>query len=230
MRNGTELKAYDRSVPFSFWPTAPGVPRPSVQSLLFAIDPWVIMRHAISRQVNAQQSRMEALSYIEQARDFYEFALTLQNIGAAKPVQLYYSYLNIAKAFIISRGIQPSLARIQHGINEAIPAGGREFHDAYLQFWRSPNQRGDLQAFDEFMQALGCVRPSNGQHYPMIYTPSRKFFQVTDFGQPLLLRRNDLLLCRESSSSRIEGHVAFGFACIYLLMMSGGLDTHKTTY
>jgi hypothetical protein len=126
------------------------------------------MRHAISREVNVDASKSEALSYIEQAKDFYDSALT-SNISAAKPVQLYYSYLNIAKAFIISRGIQPTLAQIKHGINEAVSPGGREFENAYIQFWRSPNPRGELQAFDEFMQALGGLRPPNGQHYPLVH-------------------------------------------------------------
>lgn len=168
MRTGTELTAYNRSVPFSFWPTAPGIPRPSVQSLLFAIDPWIIMRHAVIDQVTALLSRSEALSYIEQARDFYASAQA-SSIGAAKPVQLYYSYLNIAKAFIICRGIRPSLASIGHGINEAVAAGGDEFKDGYVRFWPSPSTQGKLQAFDEFMQALLSTPPPNNQQYPIAH-------------------------------------------------------------
>ena len=30
---------------------------------------------------------------------------------------------------------------------EAVDRGGQEFQDGYVQFWRSPNSRGDLQAF-----------------------------------------------------------------------------------
>jgi hypothetical protein len=161
MISGTELKAHDRSVPFSFWPTAPGVPRPAVQYTLFAIDPWVIMRRAIIDLVTAGSSRSEAISYIEQAKDFFASALA-SSIDAAKPVQLYYCYLNIAKAFIICRNIQPSLPNIQHGINEGVSPGGQEFEGGFVQFWRSPN-RGKLQAFDEFMQALEMTRLPNGQ-------------------------------------------------------------------
>jgi hypothetical protein len=168
MRTGTELKAYDRSVPFSFWPTGPGAPRPPVQSLLFVIDPWVIMRRAITEQVGNVASRSEASSYIAQAQDFYTSALS-SNIHAAKPVQLYYSYLNIAKAFVICRGIQPSLAQIQHGLNEAVTPGGHEFLNAYIKFWSSPNNRGVLQAFDEFMRALGVSRPPNGAENPIVH-------------------------------------------------------------
>jgi hypothetical protein len=104
MSDGSELTAYSRSVPFSFWPTAPGTPRASVQSLLFAIDPWVIMRHAIGAKMATSNSKSEAIAYIEQAKDFYDSAQA-SSIGAAKPLQLYYSYLNIAKAFIIFRNL-----------------------------------------------------------------------------------------------------------------------------
>ena len=168
MRKGTELNVYRRSVPFSFWPTGPGVPRPPVQSLLFVTDAWVVMRHAITEQVNIASDRSEALSYIEQAKDFYTSALA-SNIEAAKPVQLYYSYLNIAKAFIICRGIHSSLPNIRHGINEAVNPNGQEFQDGYIQFWSSPNPRGQLQAFDEFMRALGDTRLQDGQRIPVTH-------------------------------------------------------------
>lgn len=156
-RDGIELKAYSRTVPFSFWPTAPTVPRPTLQSLLFAADPWGMMRHSITEQVANLASRQEAHSYIDQARDFFTSAQS-SPIDGAKPVQLYYSFLNLAKAFTICRGIHASLPNIMHGVNETVPAGGREFYDAVIQFWASPNGRGQLQAFDEFMAALGVPR------------------------------------------------------------------------
>ena len=156
-RDGIELKAYSRTVPFSFWPTAPTVPRPTLQSLLFAADPWGMMRHSITEQVANLASRQEAHSYIDQARDFFTSAHS-SPIDGAKPVQLYYSFLNLAKAFTICRGIHASLPSIMHGLNETVPAGGREFDDAVIQFWPSPNGRGQLQAFDEFMAALGVPR------------------------------------------------------------------------
>jgi hypothetical protein len=163
---GTELKAYDRPIPFSLWPTQPTVPRPSVQSLLFAIDPWVVMRRATSNQVGNTDSRAEALAYIDQAMDFYNSASASQ-IGAAKPVQLYYAYLNIVKAFIICRGVQPSLSSLQHGLNEFVTPGGVEFTNTNVQFHASPNARGKLQAFDEYMKALKTSSFAPGRQDPI---------------------------------------------------------------
>ena len=167
MRTGAELKANRRSVPFSFWPVAANsAPRSPVQSLLFAIDPWVIMRDSITKQIQNDQSKKEALSYIDQAADFYKSALQSQ-IDAAKPVQLYYSYLNIVKAFILCSNKHNSLPGIRHGISESPPKGGKEFTDAYIECWKSPNIQGPIQVFDEFLQALGYSQLQNGCRIPI---------------------------------------------------------------
>ena len=168
MKSGTVLKANRRPVPFSFWPVATtSSRRKPVQSRLFAIDPWMIMKRCIADQIHSRDTRNEATSYIDQASDFYNSALRSQ-IDAAKPVQLYYSYLNIAKAFILCRGIRHSLSRIRHGVNEAVPQGGNEYNDAYVQFWTSLDNNGNLQAFDEFLLALGHPSLPNQQRIPIV--------------------------------------------------------------
>ena len=168
MRSGVELKANRRAVPFSIWPVATNnVHRSPVQSLLFAIDPWLIMKRSIAEQIDDQDTENEALSYIDQASDFYKSALQSQ-LDAAKPVQLYYSYLNIVKAFILCRGNQQTMPKIRHGISESIPQGGDEFTDAYIEIWKSPDSQMRLQAFDEFLQALNCPQFPNGYKIPII--------------------------------------------------------------
>ena len=167
MKSGTELKANRRSVPFSYWPIAANnARRAPVQSLLFAIDPWLIMKRAITEQIHNSDTAEEAHSYIDQASDFYRSALQSQ-INAAKPVQLYYSYLNIVKAFVLCRGRQQSLPNIRHGMNESIFQRGIEFTDAFLSCWPSPDNRGKLQAFDEFVRALGYPALANAQQIPI---------------------------------------------------------------
>ena len=167
MRTGTELNANRRSVPFSFWPVAgANAPRPPVQSLLFATDPWLIMKRAITDQVQNPAIAQEAHSYIDQAADFYRSALQ-SLIDAAKPVQLYYSYLNIAKAFILCRGRQQTLPKIQHGIRESVTQGGAEFTNAYVEFWSSQGNQARLQAFDEFLHALRYPPLPNRHQIPI---------------------------------------------------------------
>ena len=158
MRKGIELRVNHRPVPFSFWPVdASKAPRPPVQSFLFANDPWAVMKRSVTEQIQASNAQEEARSYIDQASDFYQSALQSQ-IHAAKPLQLYYSYLNIVKAFVLCRGRQVTLPTMRHGIRETLPQGGTEFAAGYVESWTSPDSHGRLQAFDEFLQALECPR------------------------------------------------------------------------
>ena len=167
MRTGTQLKANRRSVPFSYWPVATAnAPRPPVQSLLFATDPWLIMKHAIAEQIQNPVTAQEAHSYIDQASDFYRSAFQSM-IDAAKPVQLYYSYLNVAKAFILCRGRQQSLPNIRHGLSERIAQGGQEFTDAYIECWNSAGNQAHLNAFEELLHALRHPPPPNRHQIPL---------------------------------------------------------------
>ena len=169
MRTGTELTANRRSVPFSFWPVATtNSSRRPVQSLLFSTDPWIMMKRCISNDIANRNTRDEAASYIDQASDFYSSALNSQ-VDAAKPLQLYYSYLNIAKAFILCRGRQQSLPRIRHGISETVAQDGSEYTDACVRFWTSPDRKGYLQAFDELILALGHRSYPNGHAIPITH-------------------------------------------------------------
>ncbi len=146
MRKGVELKAHDRLVPFSFFPTSDTGRRKPVQSLLFAIDPWLIMRRAVADKVTNTASQREALSYLDQAEDFYRSASS-SHIGAAKPLQLYYSYLNLVKSFALCREQQASLPNVQHGVAESVAPGGSEFSDAQLTFYTSPNSKRLTSSF-----------------------------------------------------------------------------------
>jgi len=166
MRAGTELKANSRTVPFSFFPTSGARPRPAVHSLLFAVDPWLIIRRAVEEAGLNPNERREALSYLVQAEDFYRSAQG-SLIGAAKPLQLYYAYLNLAKTLVITRRQQNTLSNVQHGISESVVAGGNEFFDATLTFFHSPNGRNQLQAFDELVQSLNAHRLPNSHELPL---------------------------------------------------------------
>jgi hypothetical protein len=97
-------------------------------------------------------AKAEALACLEQARDFYTSALSA-NIAAARPLQLYYCFLNLAKAFALTSGAAPTFGRAQHGLSERVGPGGRELLDAYLQV--SPlGQNGVPQIFAEFYRAI----------------------------------------------------------------------------
>lgn len=151
---GTPVTARGKVIPFSLWPTQTGHRgRFKLQSTLFALDPWAIFNEKI-RTTCPAAARDEATACLDQARDFF---LSSQQAGVleARPLTLYYSYMNLVKAFCLTRGIQPTFDKAQHGLSEQLHAGARELTDAYLKAYPSPNPNTNtLQNFDEFQAAL----------------------------------------------------------------------------
>lgn len=153
-RNGERVRVNKKLIPFSFWPTKIGPKgNASLQSLLFSLDPWAIIDLAIKTDCPAP-SKPEALACMRQAKDFYESTVEAGKVSA-RPLTLYYCLMNLVKAFCLTRGTQATFDKAQHGLSEALRApNNRELHDAFLKAFPSPNNRGFLQNFSEFMYAL----------------------------------------------------------------------------
>ena len=157
-RVGTQVVVRQRPVPFSFWPMQRGTRRFGLQSSLFVRDPWTVIRDAVQSRCPSV-AKPEALACLEQARDFYTSALSA-NIAAARPLQLYYCFLNLAKAFALTSGAAPTFGRARHGLSEQVGPGGRELLDAYLQV-AAAGPGGTPQIFAEFYRAVsGSAMPA----------------------------------------------------------------------
>src|SRR5262245_50481510 len=99
-RVGERIKIRNKVVPFSFWPTRIARRgRYRLQSLLFALDPWAIIAQTISADC-PHGSRKEALACLDQSRDFFSSAHQA-GVLEARPLSLYYSYMNLVKAFCL---------------------------------------------------------------------------------------------------------------------------------
>lgn len=152
-RQGVRVDARKRAVDFSYWPTVYAHKnRYKIQSTLFALDPWSIIEGSISRKC-PQAALDEATACLRQARDFFQSA---NQAGAleSRPLSLYYSYMNLVKAFCLTRGTQVSFDRAQHGLSEQLRAPNVELEDAFVDAYPSPNWRHELQNFDEFYFAI----------------------------------------------------------------------------
>lgn len=167
-REGTDVEARKKAIPFSLWPTQVGHRgRFKLQSTLFALDPWAIFKEKI-RTGCPQPSRQEATACLDQARDFYASSQSA-GILEARPLSLYYSYMNLVKAFCLTRGTQPTFDKAQHGLSEQLGAGARELVDAHLSAFQSPNPRNNvLQNFDEFQATLTGQRLAAPVNYPVL--------------------------------------------------------------
>jgi hypothetical protein len=105
--------------------------------MVFALDPWILIKDGIRRRC-PPVAQKEALAYLEQSRDFF-MSSTLANVTAARPLQLYYSFLNLAKSLMLTNGARPTLGYVEHGLSERLKSGGVEFVDAFLDAFKSPN-------------------------------------------------------------------------------------------
>ncbi len=153
-RIGERLRVNNKLIPYSFWPTKLGPKgNASLQTLLFSLDPWAIIHKAIVSSC-PPNAKSEALACTYQARDFYESAIDAQRV-AARPLALYYCFMNLVKAFCLTRATQATFDKAQHGLTEMLRSpGNKELTDAFLRAFPSPNPSGVLQNFSEFMRAL----------------------------------------------------------------------------
>jgi hypothetical protein len=150
-RAGQILVVKKRPLKFSKWPARSGRLHHALQSLIFARDPWLVIAKSINEQC-PKNRKAEALACLEQAKDFYAAAAD-GGILAARPLALYYSFMNLAKAFCLTRGTRPTFDQAQHGLKERRNPGTQELLGAFLRADPSPNP-GRIQNFAEFKQAL----------------------------------------------------------------------------
>ena len=150
--SGTRVSILDRPLRFSFWPMHKGSRRYGLQSNLFAVDPWTIIRDKI-RSVCPPQARPEATACLEQASDFFKSSQAA-SITAARPLQMYYCFMNLIKALALSKGGAPTFNQASHGLSEKLSPGGKELKDAYLDAYPSPSAQGKLQVFAELHKLL----------------------------------------------------------------------------
>lgn len=159
-RVGERIEINSRQISYSFWPTKDGEKgNASVIRTLFSLDPWAIINLAIKEKCPVA-AKDEALACMLQARDFYESATEAGKLSS-RPLTLYYCFMNLAKALCLTKGIQPTFDKAQHGLSEQISTGGTELDDAYLDAYQSPSPKdGKLQNFAELMKVLGVTLTS----------------------------------------------------------------------
>ncbi len=162
-RSGQRVQVKGREVDFSFWPSRPGRNHWALQSRLFALDPWAIIRETIQNRC-VKPRRAEALATLEQAEDF-DVMGTERGTEAAQPLALYYSYMNLAKAFCLLKGTRSTFDQAQHGLKERLRGQRRELIDAYLI--ADPTSTTNARNFAELLAALGGPAIGTANNYDL---------------------------------------------------------------
>jgi len=160
---GTRLSILERPLRFSFWPMHKGNRRYGLQSNLFAVDPWTIIRDKIRTECPAL-ARHEATACLEQASDFFRSSQA-SAIAAARPLQMYYCFMNLIKALVMTKGSIPTFNQASHGLSEKLLPGGKELKDAYLDAFPSPGAQNKLQVFAELHKLLVGHNVPSGTKY-----------------------------------------------------------------
>lgn len=152
--DGEDVVVRQKRVPFSFWPTYKFSRREGLQWTLFVSDPWFQIETTL-KNMEDKGAYDEAYAFLIQARDFYR-AATNSDISAAKPLLLYYSFLNLAKCLATYRADSNLGANVKHGISEKLPTTpGAIYGDANIL------RNQDAQsAFMKFATALGDNLPN----------------------------------------------------------------------
>lgn len=147
-RNGEPLTIKHSEVKFSVWPVGRTVRRFRLQSQVFVADVWPLIADAVETKC-PKDTRKAAHAFRRQSEDYFK-AASLGGLTAARPVLLYYSFLNLAKAFTLTKGVTHLLGRAGHGIAEAV--AGRAIPGAKISVY--PSKQTKPQIFDEFLNAV----------------------------------------------------------------------------
>jgi hypothetical protein len=151
-RPGEKLEISHQPVEFSFWPVGKTTRRYGLQTRIFTSDPWAVIAEGIAAKFakkSRQNLREAAIAFNAQAEDFYE-ASQASRLPYAKPLLIYYSFLNLVKAFILMAGRAPADYRPRHGMAEN--ANLRQVEGATVTVYRASAKKRQL--FDDFHLAL----------------------------------------------------------------------------
>lgn len=177
------MQVKGRQLRFSYWPMYRRNRRYGLQTHVYATDPWALVRSGIQRYCPAA-ARDEALAYLSQGKYFFE-ACGRSDEWAAKPLLLYYSFMNLAKAYVLTKHLHSTLDKAQHGLSEQLPAGGNELVDAYLDAYPSSGG-GRPNLFADFLKAvsdrelLAQTRFDIPYLFPQIVAGHRLWAEATD--------------------------------------------------
>ncbi|MFZ0963765.1 MAG: YaaC family protein [Terriglobia bacterium] len=147
-RQGQPLVIRNQPVEFSFSPVAKTTRRYGLQTRVFTSDPWAVMAEGIAEKC-PKASKEAALAFNAQAEDFYD-ASQSSKLPYAKPLLLYYSFMNLVKALILMAGKATASYRPHHGMSEN--ANLRQVEGARVVVY--PSSKKSRQIFGDFYSLL----------------------------------------------------------------------------
>jgi hypothetical protein len=143
------------------WPVGRGIRRYGLSDYLFAKSPWAVVRGAVESHASTSRVR-EASAFLDQAQSFFDAAQSRE--PSFTPLLFYYSFINLAKAFILAKGLATSLDRARDGLMDGRGAGTTELDAAQVVV---KNPSGDINIFPLLARALGHSLPAHNKAFPV---------------------------------------------------------------
>ena len=151
---GEEISTNKTLIPFSFWPAIHST-RWALQRRLYVKDPWATLFEAVYRSPVSKARTDEALSYLDQAEEFYISGTQVGGRMSVRPLLLYYSILNLAKCLIAVRNPTLDLSHARHGLTATRPRPRAILGDE-IGIRNAPN---NVNIFSELMTILDGHAP-----------------------------------------------------------------------
>jgi YaaC-like Protein len=162
-RSGTSLRIRGQQVSFSNWPTKKGKRGYILQPEVLSNSPWDVIDYAIKAKYKSRNPhRNVCISFLEQAKAFYFASETYDD--AASPLLLYYSFLNLAKCFVLFNGALSNLDNAEHGLT--VKKNSSIFSGASLIAFPATNRHKNI--FDLFGRSLGLTPLSSNKSFHVI--------------------------------------------------------------
>ncbi|MDH2293153.1 YaaC family protein [Cobetia sp. 1AS1] len=149
-RRGKILKVKKRPINYSRHTVVKRDRRFGLQTRVFATNPWSIIRGSIAT-IQDGSIKNQANSFVAQAEDFYR-AYQSAHETSSKPLLVYYSLLNLAKAFVLFKGVRTEYDKAHHGLQETIHPDGVEFENSFLKSYKSRGNQVNI--FSDFVHAF----------------------------------------------------------------------------
>ncbi len=159
-RDGVRTRVKDHEVEFSYFPTTKGVAsRAGLQVKTYTTDAWSVVTAAV-RQVSSKSNRKSAIAFSEQAYEFYQAAEASSTVRA-KPLLLYYCFLNLTKALCLTKGNDSIIGPAYHGLQETKNSEKKLVSAKVIV----KKNKGQISVFEQFCNEVIGAAPSPGDQY-----------------------------------------------------------------
>lgn len=151
-RPGEVLRIKSKPIKFSYWPVQRLTGRYRLQPSTFCSNPFALISAEIQSR-GIRRVRAEARSLVQQAQYMFDSSQAARE-PAAKPLLLYYSFLNLAKAYCLFTGTTSSVDKAYHGLSFPHSLTSRQIDSAYVIAHPSNSSNDTINVFGEFMLSL----------------------------------------------------------------------------